>query len=152
VNAITVLVAVSDRSFIQPRSPLPFLITNQKFLVPTRALNRALPQMRRNRTGSLLHLPRPNYYSAGCESPQMPSVRSKSVAGGLCFVLENCEVLLHPPVSTIHDTHRCHSERRQILQAVKSLAPRVKALSTSLCTPVSEGDAQEQARREELRQ
>jgi hypothetical protein len=37
-------------------------------------------------------------------------------------------------------------------QAIESLAPRVKALSASLCAPVSEGDTQEGMRREELGQ
>ncbi|KAF9646201.1 hypothetical protein BDM02DRAFT_3189069 [Thelephora ganbajun] len=58
----------------------------------------------------------------------------KSVAGGLCFILENCE--------------RTMANR----QAIESLAPRVKALSESLCAPVSEGDANEQERRKTLEQ
>lgn len=35
-------------------------------------------------------------------------------------------------------------------QAIESLAPRVKALSDSLCTPVSEDDVREEMRRNEL--
>ena len=37
-------------------------------------------------------------------------------------------------------------------QAIDSLAPRVKALSASLCTPVSEDDFKEQERRKQLEQ
>ena len=33
----------------------------------------------------------------------------KSVAGGLCFILENCEVQ-SPPPSAIHSAYRCPSE------------------------------------------
>jgi hypothetical protein len=36
----------------------------------------------------------------------------KSVAGGLCFVLENCEVRSPSPSAT-HKAYRCPSERRQ---------------------------------------
>ena len=36
----------------------------------------------------------------------------KSVAGGLCFILENCEV--RPSAFTVHNTYRRPSERRQI--------------------------------------
>jgi hypothetical protein len=35
-------------------------------------------------------------------------------------------------------------------QAIESLAPRVKTLSASLCTPVSKGNIKEEARRKEL--
>ena len=37
----------------------------------------------------------------------------KSVAGGLCFILENYEVRLLPPYPVL-DAHRSHSVRRQI--------------------------------------
>ena len=37
----------------------------------------------------------------------------KSVAGGLCFILENCEVW-SPSPNAIHNAHRCLSVRRQI--------------------------------------
>ena len=36
----------------------------------------------------------------------------KSVAGGLCFILENCEV--RPSAPTVHDTYKYPSEQRQI--------------------------------------
>jgi len=36
----------------------------------------------------------------------------KAVAGGLCFILENCEVRTSPP-SAIHKAYRFTSERRQ---------------------------------------
>ena len=73
----------------------------------------------------------------------------KSVAGGLCFVLENCEV---QPSS-----HSCYPRHSQALQrtkanqqAIESLAPRVKALAESLCVPASEGDFREESRRNAL--
>ena len=37
-------------------------------------------------------------------------------------------------------------------EAIVSLAPRVKALSASLCTPVIEGDVKEGGRRKKLEQ
>jgi len=36
----------------------------------------------------------------------------KSVAGGLCFILENYEVWF-PSLNATHNAHRCHSVRRQ---------------------------------------
>jgi hypothetical protein len=73
----------------------------------------------------------------------------KAVAGGLCFVLDNCEVW---PSSRI-----CYPQCLQVpqrmkanRQAVESLAPRVKALSASLCAPVSKGDTKEDTRRKKL--
>jgi hypothetical protein len=38
----------------------------------------------------------------------------KSVAGGLCFILENCEVRPPPPHLPYHNAYGCPSERRQI--------------------------------------
>ena len=37
----------------------------------------------------------------------------KSVTGGLCFILDNCEVRF-PPLRAIHDAHRCPSVRGRI--------------------------------------
>ena len=72
----------------------------------------------------------------------------KSVTGGLCFILENCEVC---------SSHVYYPRCLQVLQrtkgneqAIESLAPRVKALFASLCTPVSEDDLKEQERRKKL--
>ena len=56
--------------------------------------------------------------------------------------------LLHTPSITLTGPQRTKANN----QAIESLAPRVKSLSTSLCASVSEGDAQEEARREELGQ
>ncbi|KAF9777727.1 hypothetical protein BJ322DRAFT_520240 [Thelephora terrestris] len=56
----------------------------------------------------------------------------KSVAGGLCFILENFE--------------RTKTNQRDI----ETLAPRVKALAEQLCEPVPEGDVEERERREQL--
>ena len=73
----------------------------------------------------------------------------KSVAGGLCFILENCEV---SPLSHMdYPQHsRVFQRTKANRQAIESLAPRVKALSASLCTPVSEGGVKERERRKKL--
>ena len=75
----------------------------------------------------------------------------KSVAGGLCFVLENCEV---QPSFRIYYL-RCLQVMQRTKansQAIEALAPRVKALTESLCAPVSEGDIREESRRKILEQ
>ena len=72
----------------------------------------------------------------------------KSVAGGLCFILENCEVwfsIVHYP-QCLQKSQRMKANN----QAIESLAPRVKTLAESLCTPISEGDTKEQDRRMKL--
>ena len=73
----------------------------------------------------------------------------KSVAGGLCFILDNCEVC--------SSAHMCYSQRLREFQrtkaneqAIESLAPRIKALSASLCASVSEDDLKEGERRKKL--
>ena len=73
----------------------------------------------------------------------------KSVAGGLCFILENCEVW---PVSCIPYVQRSQVPQRTKAngQAIESLAPRVKALAGQLRGPIPEGDVKEQERREKL--
>jgi len=70
----------------------------------------------------------------------------KSVAGGLCYILENCEV---GPSSGIRYLHclQVHQRTKANKQAIESLAPQVKALAESLCAPVSEGDIKEKSRR-----
>ena len=75
----------------------------------------------------------------------------KAVAGGLCFVLDNCEVR---PSSRIRYPQCLQAPQRMKAnrQAVESLAPRVKALSASLCAPVSKGDTKEDTRRKKLEQ
>jgi len=74
----------------------------------------------------------------------------KSVAGGLCFILENCEV--RPP-SRIYCSKRSQSPQQMEAnqEEIESLAPRVQALSALLCAPVSNGDAKEGVRRNALR-
>ena len=73
----------------------------------------------------------------------------KSVVGGLCFILENCEVQ-QPP--SIHSPQCLLAPQRTKAnkQAIESLAPRVKVLSASICEPISEGDVKEEMRRGEL--
>ena len=75
----------------------------------------------------------------------------KSVAGGLCFILENYEVRSS---SHIHHPLRlqAHQRTKANKQAIESLAPRVKALAELLCAPVPQGDAKEQERRKRLEQ
>jgi len=73
----------------------------------------------------------------------------KSVAGGLCFILENHEVR---STSRIRRPQHLQSPQRTKAneQAIESLAPRVKALAELLDAPVSEGDVKERERRNEL--
>jgi len=77
----------------------------------------------------------------------------KSVAGGLCFILENCEVR-SPPSCPIHYLQRSPVSQRTKAnkQAIESLAPRVKALAERLCEPVPKGDIKERERRKRLEQ
>ena len=76
----------------------------------------------------------------------------KSIAGGLCSILENCEVwftsyvLFKPRCSQL--SQRAQGNRRTI----ESLAPRLKSLAESLCAPVSEGDRKERLRRITLKE
>ena len=72
----------------------------------------------------------------------------KSVAGGLCFILENCEV--GSPPHTLSHLLQVSQRTRGNEQAIESLAPRVEALSELLCGPVSEGDVKERERRKKL--
>ena len=76
----------------------------------------------------------------------------KSVAGGLCSILENYEVLFTSHTSL--KPHRLESFQRAQgnKQAIESLAPRVKSLAELLCIPVSEGDTKEELRRNKLEQ
>jgi len=52
-----------------------------------------------------------------------------------------------PLVSTIHDAHRHPQQTRANRQEMESLAPRIEALSASLCKPVPEGNDKEEMRR-----
>ena len=72
----------------------------------------------------------------------------KSVAGGLCFILENCEVR-HLPSQAIGKL-RCPQRTKANRQTIESLAPRVKELAERLCEPVGEGDVKERERRTRL--
>ena len=73
----------------------------------------------------------------------------KSVAGGLCFILENYEVF---PVLCIPYLQRSQASQQTKSngQAMESLAPRVEALAEQLCGHVPEGDINEEKRREKL--
>ena len=75
----------------------------------------------------------------------------KSVAGGLCFILENCEV--RPLFPCTLSRHLQVPQRTKAnKQAIESLAPRVEALAESLCAPVAKEDTKERARRQKLEQ
>ena len=71
----------------------------------------------------------------------------KSVAGGLCFILKNCEVCPFPP---IHYPRHIYASQSMTVnkQTIESLAHRINTLSASLCTPVSEGDTKEESRKD----
>ena len=73
----------------------------------------------------------------------------KSVAGGLCFILENCEVRLSPAMLSRLLPVRQRMKGNE--QTIESLAHRVKALAESLHSPISEGDVKEQRRRKTLK-
>ena len=73
----------------------------------------------------------------------------KSVAGGLCFILDNHEVRPSSPIG--HQQRlRVSQQTKANVQAIKSLAPRVEALAGLLCEPVPQGDVKEATRREKL--
>lgn len=75
----------------------------------------------------------------------------QSVAGGLCFILENCEV--QPPFYVYYSRGlRVFQRTKANEQAIESLAPRVKTLFASLCKSASEDDFKERERREKLEQ
>jgi len=73
----------------------------------------------------------------------------KSVAGGLCFILENCEVR---PSSRIHCLQylRVPQRTKANKEAIEYLAPRVEALAQSLCGSVPQCDVKERERRKGL--
>ena len=73
----------------------------------------------------------------------------KSIAGGLCFILENCEVRC-PPHRPSLVALTCPQRTKANKQAIESLAPRVKELAERLCEPVDDGDVKERERRTRL--
>ena len=74
----------------------------------------------------------------------------KSVAGGLCFFLENYEVCF--PCNAYPQCSQAPQQMKANKQAIESLAPRVRTLAESLCKPVFEGDEGERERRQKLEQ
>ena len=74
----------------------------------------------------------------------------KSVAGGLCFILENYQVCF--PRNVYLQCSQALQITKANGQAIESLALRVRALAESLWKPISEGDAREQERRQNLEQ
>ena len=75
----------------------------------------------------------------------------KSVAGGLCVILENCEVW-HPSRTFDARCLRPFQGTEVDRQAIESLAPRVKTLSGSLCALIPESDVNEKQRTRKLEQ
>ena len=72
----------------------------------------------------------------------------KSVAGGLCFILDNCEV--RPPPTHYPRRLQVFQRTKANNQLIESLAPRVEVLVELLCGPVSKADTKEGARRKRL--
>jgi len=73
----------------------------------------------------------------------------KSLAGGLCHILENCNVW--PPSHMFNP--QCSQSFQQTEvdeQAIVSLAPRIKGLSELFHTPIPLGDVNEKERERKL--
>ena len=73
----------------------------------------------------------------------------QSVAGALCFILDNCEVRSYSWIRSpqyLQVSQKTKANKR----AIESLAPRVKAIADSLYMPVPEGDIREESRRKIL--
>ena len=75
----------------------------------------------------------------------------KSIAGGLCFILENYEVR-PSSISIVCSAYRCPQQTEANKQAIESLAPWLKVLAELLCVTIPEGDVEEQERRERFGQ
>ena len=73
VNA-SISVIPSDHPTDNVGASTAFQIVYRQLCIPARALNRVLQRMKSNRAGSILCLPRPNYYSVEWETPQMHCV------------------------------------------------------------------------------
>ena len=73
----------------------------------------------------------------------------KSLAGGLCLILENCKVCL-PPCTFNLQCLRSFQQTKVDEQAMVSLAPRIKALFESLCAPIPLCDVNEKERERKL--
>lgn len=75
----------------------------------------------------------------------------KSVAGGLCVILENCAVW--PPFRTFNAHCLLSFQQTGVdRRAIEWLAPRVKTLSKSLCAPIPQGDVNKKERTRKLEQ
>lgn len=69
----------------------------------------------------------------------------RSVAGTLCFTLENFTV--RPPPCTFNLSYLPSFQQADVdIQAIELLAPRIKAISESLCAPIALGDFNEKER------
>lgn len=73
----------------------------------------------------------------------------RSLAGGLCVILENCKVW--SPSCIFNLQHLWPFQQAEVdEQAIESLAPRIKALSELLCAPIPLGDINEKEREKKL--
>lgn len=75
----------------------------------------------------------------------------KSIAGGLCFILENYKVQ-PSSISIVCSAYGCPQQTEANKQVIELLAPRLKVLAELLCVPIPEGDIEEQERRERFGQ
>jgi hypothetical protein len=129
----------------------------------TSAIPEHVPEDRLNESSELNVVasePKPNWRSTASATAKLllRGVREstdafgplKSVAGGLCFILENYEVW---PSSLIRYLRGLQESQRTKAnqETIESLAPRVKVLAESLCEPV-EDDVKEGARRQKFGQ
>ena len=73
----------------------------------------------------------------------------KSVVGGLCFILDHCEVCFISRLHYIQDL-QLPQRTKANRQAIESLAPRIEELAKLLSAPVPENDTNEKERRNKL--
>jgi hypothetical protein len=74
----------------------------------------------------------------------------KSVAGGLCSILENFEVWFVPYVLLLLRCLEAFQRAQENKQAIELLALRIESLDKLLKKPVPKDDADEESRREKL--
>lgn len=72
----------------------------------------------------------------------------KFVAGGLCLVLDSCEVRFPSNTFNLYCSQLLQQTEVN-REAIELLAPRIKILSESLCAPIPLGDVNEKEREED---
>jgi hypothetical protein len=73
----------------------------------------------------------------------------KSVAGGLCFILENCEVWTSLPFM-LSDAYRMPQRMKANTASDRIVGTPGQTLAELLCAPVSEGDIKETIKEKDL--